>query len=407
VQLNVLLLPLLGGFLFLSIYSRTAYFLARQTTTTFSFWLAAAGIGLLVVARTAVMIWKFAMLGPQAVAIPALSITLIPLLAALLFAFGISTFIKVVEAGRKRQSNERWSVLRNSIFASKKEIWRLLLGLVVFGVVGYAFFATRKVLAHNLPNIVGIPIQIVWAYEFLACITLAPWWARKIHAAPVPILFRSILVGLFYLLLLELVTIYPKGVKDGWVAFAKPTASQVASEELATSVLALILGPAIALTFNCLYPRKSVQDNLMENRTTNTLDRLFYRVTKRAKMVMLTLNDGKVYCGYIDWIPADPGAVDAFLEIQPVFSGYREKDSRRARLPVNYAPFYTKLDRSEWIQFKKVIPVSSISSAGEFDPEHFDSFGTYAENNAEVPRGVATTESASAAAMGSTFMAGG
>ena len=124
-------------------------------------------------------------------------------------------------------------------------------------------------------------------------------------------------------------------------------------------------------------------------------------------MVMLTLNDGKVYCGYIDWIPADPGAVDAFLEIQPVFSGYREKDSRRVRLPVNYAPFYTKLDRSEWIQFKKVIPVSSISSAGEFDPEHFDSFGKYTENNAEVPRGVATTESASAAAMGSTFLAGG
>jgi hypothetical protein len=316
VQLNVLLLPLLGGFLFLSIYSRTAYFLARQTTTTFSFWLAAAGIGLLIVARGAVMIWKFAMLGPQAVASPVLSIALIPLLAALLFAFGISTLVKIGETSRKRQSHEKlWPLLRISIFASKKEIWRLLLDLLVFGVVSYAFLATRKGLGHNLPNIFGIPIRLVWAYEFLSLIIFARWWARKIHAAPVLILFRSIYLGLFYLLLLELVTMYPKAVKEGWMAFAKPTASQVASEELATSVLALILGPAMALTFSWLYPRKSVQDNLMENRTTNTLDRLFYRVTKRGKMVMLTLNDGKVYCGYIDWIPADPGAVDAFLEI--------------------------------------------------------------------------------------------
>jgi hypothetical protein len=76
------------------------------------------------------------------------------------------------------------------------------------------------------------------------------------------------------------------------------------------------------------------------------------------------------------------------------------------QLPVTYAPFYSQLDRSEWIQFKKVLPVSSISSAGEFDPEHFDSFGKYAENKAEVLKSVATTQSAGAAAE-STFLAGG
>lgn len=47
-QLNVLLLPLLGGFLFLSIFRRSAYFIARQTAAALSFWLAVVGLSLLV-----------------------------------------------------------------------------------------------------------------------------------------------------------------------------------------------------------------------------------------------------------------------------------------------------------------------------------------------------------------------
>lgn len=79
-QLNVLLLPLLGGFLFLSIFRRTAYFIARQTAATLSFWLAVVGLTLLVLARLAVMLCQHAMADPSAVAVPLLNILLIPLL---------------------------------------------------------------------------------------------------------------------------------------------------------------------------------------------------------------------------------------------------------------------------------------------------------------------------------------
>lgn len=79
-QLNVLLLPLLGGFLFLSIFRRTAYFIARQTAAALSFWLAVAGLTLLILARLAVMLCQHALAKPSAVAVPLLNILLTPLL---------------------------------------------------------------------------------------------------------------------------------------------------------------------------------------------------------------------------------------------------------------------------------------------------------------------------------------
>jgi hypothetical protein len=63
-QLNVLLLPVLGGFLFLSIFHRSAYFLARQNVATLTFWLAVTGLALLAIARLAVMMCQFATKGP-------------------------------------------------------------------------------------------------------------------------------------------------------------------------------------------------------------------------------------------------------------------------------------------------------------------------------------------------------
>ena len=375
-QLNVLLLPLLGGFLYLSIFFRTAYFLARQTATTFSFWLAVAGLALLILARAAVMTWKASTLGPSVIAVPALSLFLIPLLAALTFAFVISFIIQYAEIRRERKQNESiWWFFRQVVARSRKRTYKTSFLTLTFALSTYSLFAFLETLSQASPGISGASTKIIWVCEFLAYLIIAPWWARKIHAAPVDILYRGAFLGLGYLLAFEAVTLRPQIVKSCWLAFAKPTLGQFSSEELATSVLALLLGPIVAATCNVLYPRKAVQENLMDNRGANSLDRLFFRVTKRAKMVMLTLVDGKVYCGYIDWIPADPGAVDAYLEIQPVFSGYREKDSRKVLLPINYAPFYSELPRSEWVQFKKVIPISNITTAGEFDPERFDSFG--------------------------------
>lgn len=358
-ELNVLLLPLLGGFLFLKIFYRSSYFIASQSASTFSFWLATAGLALLAIARLAIMACQYATRGPEAVAIPVLGILVVPLLGQMAFAlllFGLVEFI-------------RW---RRGL---KVRIdWRAPVGTVLFALTIGTMFALWREFPSVLPKLFGIPIQAVWALFWSALIYSWTNWARRIRISLNSILLRGALLSLLYALILGVVAFYPDTTKQLWLEFSAPTIKQIASDELGTSILAVVIGPLFAITLNLVYPLAAVQSHLFTNRATNSLERLFYRITRRGKMVMLTVGDGKVYCGYIDWIPGNPGATEAFLEILPVFSGYRETESKRVRLPVSYAHFYKTLPSTEWVQFKKVLPIASIAAAGEFDPEHFDTF---------------------------------
>jgi hypothetical protein len=254
-------------------------------------------------------------------------------------------------------------------------LWKALLGVGLLAATIRTIWLLVTDTLLVFPYVMSISIGYVWVITLCVILASSFWWANRVGVvAPVSIMFRASLVGLLYVMVLGVVAFYPDVTKDLWLGFSAPTAKDIASEELGTSLLATILGPLFGWTLNLLYPRLAVQSHLFAKRVTSSLDRLFYRATQRGKMVMLTLNDGKVYCGYIDWIPGNPNASDAFLEVQPVFSGYRENEGKKVQLPISYAPFYKKLPSSEWVQFRKIIPIANIAAAGEFDPAHFDAF---------------------------------
>ena len=196
--------------------------------------------------------------------------------------------------------------------------------------------------------------------------------------------FRTALSGLLLLAITSSAIFYAHPLTASWLAFSYPTAHQIPSVELGTSAIATLLGPLLAITANLVYPRTAVELHLFRNRVNNSLERLLYRATRRKKMVMITLDDNKVYCGYVDWIPGSPGSTDAYLEILPVFSGYRDSD-RRVALPTSYGPVLDQLGDAERGQFKKVVPVARILSAGEFDPNHF---GAFTKTQSDKPRSV-------------------
>ncbi|HBZ47288.1 MAG TPA: hypothetical protein DEO93_08545 [Stenotrophomonas sp.] len=56
---------------------------------------------------------------------------------------------------------------------------------------------------------------------------------------------------------------------------------------------------------------------------------LFRRAADKQNLVMLTLKSRKIYCGRIFEVSPDIDAADAYIEILPTFSGYRDKDSLR------------------------------------------------------------------------------
>jgi hypothetical protein len=91
-------------------------------------------------------------------------------------------------------------------------------------------------------------------------------------------------------------------------------------------------------------------------------------------MVMITLSDGKVYCGYADWIPPNPNSKLAHLELTPIFSGYRDTRTKKVELTVNYGEIMEGLSKEERRCFTKIIRMSRIVSANEFDPKYFKTF---------------------------------
>jgi len=276
--------------------------------------------------------------------------------------------------------------LKERYLTTESKLAELLFGPMLLFAAVYVLSALCHNLTFVIPDFYGIAIAKVWSIEGILFVLICSVWATRIQMIPAKILFRGSLVGLFYVLLVSDIAFHPETVKGWWEAFVSPIAGTIPSDELVVSCLALLLGPVLAMSMNLVYPRSGVRNALMEARVTNSLERLFHSVTIRARMVMLTLNDGKVYCGYINWIPPDPGANDSFLEIRPLFSGYREKDTRQVYLPVSYASFYTHGKKEDWVQFIKVIPIATITSAGEFDPKVFDEFGKHQSFDESNPK---------------------
>ncbi len=118
------------------------------------------------------------------------------------------------------------------------------------------------------------------------------------------------------------------------------------------------------------------------------LDRLLFEATEREIQLVVTLATGKVYAGWLDWTPPNPGAADAYLRILPTMSGYRTLD-HRIQWTTFYQAVYLALgpDTAEpdLQAFTKVIPINQIVTAGLFDPETYDRFNPGDQSTAASP----------------------
>lgn len=65
----------------------------------------------------------------------------------------------------------------------------------------------------------------------------------------------------------------------------------------------------------------------MIRRFGNSMAQLFSRAANEQKTVLLTMSSRKIYCGRILEMPVDIDADDACIELLPIFSGYRDKDT--------------------------------------------------------------------------------
>ena len=138
-----------------------------------------------------------------------------------------------------------------------------------------------------------------------------------------------------------------------------------------TLALPLLLGPSFALLVNCFYGQHRASTRAMLN-DNDSLERLLFHVALYEDlMVEMTLSSGKVYVG---WVLGGTAIRDRkYVEIMPVVSGYREKETRKVWFTTKYANVLAA-DSVNPADFRVVVPISEISSARPFIMDVYERF---------------------------------
>ena len=159
---------------------------------------------------------------------------------------------------------------------------------------------------------------------------------------------------------------------------APATYSEFLASPLSYGVAPLTLLLAI-VSSHCLNAllqlRPGAKNRVLINAVSNRdFEKLVLYAQKNEKPLLLTLETGEVYVGLVVYTP-EPTLPREYLRIAPVFSGYRERETQRVVLSINYDTVIKKLadpDDDELSHLKKedfeaVIPAERIVSAHIFD----------------------------------------
>ena len=119
------------------------------------------------------------------------------------------------------------------------------------------------------------------------------------------------------------------------------------------------------------------------NGRTNTLQRLIFESLALYQMIAITLQDGKVYIGWARSGFAQIESADGYFLFLPIFSGFRDKDTKELNITTRYNDVFEDLRSKNFSEtdfkealclFEKVIPVKEIRYAGRFDEDYYRKF---------------------------------
>jgi hypothetical protein len=146
---------------------------------------------------------------------------------------------------------------------------------------------------------------------------------------------------------------------------------------LGTAAVSLLVGFVAPYALNTILDKIGVmsrldaQMNAIE-RYGNHLLRLLHEASVQEKTISITLDNGKVYIGLVAAAPnLEPH--DTFLAITPFYSGYRDRNTLRLILTVDYLIVYDR-EGFNAEDFRIVVPIASVRMASFFDQTAYPAF---------------------------------
>lgn len=153
-------------------------------------------------------------------------------------------------------------------------------------------------------------------------------------------------------------------VSRWWLAFAPVSFS-------GTATLSFFVGLAAPFVLNIFWKEDISKQRAVE-RHGNDLLRLFDYALRNQQLVSITLDNRKVYVGYIVSAP-NLRPEDAYIALLPMISGYRDNDTLKISFVTFYNDLYTD-DQMDANLFRVAIPVASIKMTSLFDLDIYTKF---------------------------------
>jgi hypothetical protein len=376
-SINLLVLPLLGGYWFLYKFVGTHYRAERLSPQRLIFHAGLCALVLLTAARLLVYAaesgWQ-----PHDLLVELLMFSLIPAFIALvllsLVVTGLAKYRSIPASGGT--SNEPSAKVpatpTQGLPTPVFELSRTAVGVVIGAILvltSVSIGSAMRIAAPAVTQVSGV------GFFVLLLVITACYHKMITRYMEFPFFSLALRIGLFGIIasitfaafLFDYSTIH--GL---WDKLVHVPGSGI-------SMVACLLGLVLWWPLNLLYPYQAANMRLHEKHGTTALDRLLYRASLVQHLLSISMKDGKVYIGYIQELPPNPEERNSYFEILPVASGYRDGDTHEMKLTTFYESAYEELtesdaDPADWLVFLKVLKIDDILSAGRFDPDVYIKF---------------------------------
>lgn len=362
-SINLLVLPILGGYWFQYKFYGTHYRAERLTPQRLAFHAGLYALGLLIVAKLLVFVGDT----PGPIADYGVSLLIFGVVPAFILLVLVS--LAAVQLQKYLLDSLVDPHDDDSGISGSEELLRLTLGgllAVLLLWVGGSIEWVRKDFPSAPPLVACVGI-----FALLLAVSFS--YQRFIDRYfPFRLFSISMRIGLFGVIASLTLTIFfvrYAVLSAWWDHFVRLKGSGI-------PVLACFLGLVLWWPLNLLYPHVAANLRLHEKKATTALDRLLYQASVEQNLLSISMKDGKVYIGYVQELPPNPEDRNSYFEILPMNSGYRDKDTREMKLTTFYDTAYQRLidaraDPEEWLIFVKVLKIDDIVSAGRFDPDAY------------------------------------
>lgn len=359
--LNLLVLPLLGGYIFYTRFHQTSFAAKRAEGQRLFYSSGVVGVILLIAAHGSSELLLAAHRN-SAIFATILSLSLI-CTAASAFVTGL---LLLMFCG-KNDLKEIEGALPFPAHTSGFILAAFAVMLCIFNYRSQSSAFLPGVFATSLALFAGVVLATKWVIN-----------TSRLHystvVARVALTILSLFAGLFFAL------IYGPWLAKHWSSFSTIQYS-------GTALLAMALGAFAWMPANVFISKRWAWRRTHLRGETSGLENLLFQAFLELALFQITLKDGKVYVGFLLDMPAPQARlVGSCIEFVPVKSGYRKHTTKAVVTTTNYANVLAKIGKESGKEtggttalmdpgvasMTKVVPIAEIVVAGRFNENFSD-----------------------------------